>query len=304
MADVILRQAGAAKSDTFTICLIANPALEAPWNSGAFIADPIIGNRAAFDSAVQYIEDCLFGRVAGMKELIIANPVIGPNVRVISIWDGAAGVSSASALVGQDGVSNLLIARRNQIKAFVAGYTAEGASFFVDVAYAISMSATHTRASAWYTSDIPGAAGIPFTLDGAAFTHCFYNDILGTIAIHSSVSDITPLHEFQHAISSYTNGGITDLYVDSPPAFNCKVGRPIPPNFCVYDRATYISDPSRDGLGYPSGWNSYHCGLIDARYPAVMDNYYTASSHNPLDCQNDTVTRAFVSDKILAKMAR
>jgi hypothetical protein len=304
MAEVVLRLAGAAKTDPFTICLIANPALEAPWNSGTFVADPIMANKAAFYGAVQYIEDCLFGRVAGTKEQLLSNPAIAPNVRVISIWDAAAGISSASALVGQDGVSDILVARRNAIQAFVANYQVNGASFFVDIAYAISSSLTHTRASAWFTSDAPGSPGVPFTLDGGAFTHCYYNDIPGTIAIHSSVSDITPLHEFQHAISSYTNGSITDLYVDSSPALNCKRGRPIPSNFCVYAGSTYLSDLTRDSLGYPPAWKSYHCTLIDLRYPAVMDDYYKASTGNPLDCQNDTVTREFVTDKILAKMAR
>ena len=304
MAEVVSRRAGASKRDPFTICIIANPALEAPWNSGIFIADPIMGNKAGFYSAVKYIEDCLFGRLAGIQEQLFSNPPIGANVRVISIWDTAAGVDSASALVGQDGVSNILVARRNAIKALAGNYQIHGASFFVDVAYAVSSSSTHTRASAWFTTDVPGSAGVPFGLDGSSFTHCYYNDIPGTIAIHSSVSDVTPLHEFQHAISSYTNGSITDLYVDSNPAVNCKVGRPIPANFCVYSGATYASDLSRDGLGYPSTWKSYHCALIDPRYPAVMDDYYSASTGNPLDCQNDTATRQFVTDKILAKMGR
>ncbi|WP_180539613.1 hypothetical protein [Nevskia soli] len=304
MAEVILRQAGASKKDPFTICILANPALEAPWNSGTFVADPIMGNKAGFYSAVNYIEDCLFGRVAGIKEQLLFDPAIAANVRVISIWDPAAGVGSASALVGQDGVSNILVARRNAIQAFAGNYQVNGVSFFVDVAYSVSNSLTHTRASAWFTTDVPGSAGVPFILDGRSFTHCYYNSIPGTIAIHSSVSDITPLHEFQHAISSYTNGSITDLYVDSSPAANCKAGRPIPVNFCVYSGATYASDLSRDSLGYPPAWKSYHCELIDPRYPAVMDNYYSASTGNPLDCQNDAVTREYVTDKILAKMGR
>jgi len=35
-----------------------------------------------------------------------------------------------------------------------------------------------------------------------------------------------------------------------------------------------------------------------------MDNYYMASSGVPEVCQNDTITRAFVLDRIRAKAAR
>src|SRR5258708_3028711 len=54
-------RAGAAKPNPFTICIIANPALEAPWQSGIFIADPIIAKpQAVFDAAAAYIEAALF----------------------------------------------------------------------------------------------------------------------------------------------------------------------------------------------------------------------------------------------------
>jgi hypothetical protein len=235
---------------------------------------------------------------------LLSDPTIAPFVRVISIWDSAAGVNSANALVGLDGVSNILVARRNPMKAFVNRYQVGGVAINADVIYGISAAVSHTRASAWFTSDDDNRPGVSFTLDGATFVHRFYNDIPGTIAIHSSSTDITPMHEFQHAISSYSNGAIVDLYVDSSPGLNCKVGRPIPVNFSSYEAITYLSDSTRDGLGYPRGWKSYHCELIDARYPAVMDDYYLASTRNPLDCQNDKITRQFVLDRIRAKLAR
>lgn len=304
MADVVVRKAGAAKVDPFTICIVANPALEAPWKSGLFQRDPMMTARPAFDGAAQYIEDCLYGSVPGIQEQLLNDPAIAPAVRLLSIWDPAAPVNSANALVGLDGVSNILVARRSVMKAFVSGYQVGGTAINADVIYAVSAATSHTRASAWFTSDDDTRPGVPFTLDGAALVHRYYNDVPGTIAIHSSCADITPLHEFQHAISSYSNGAIVDLYVDSSPAVNCKTGRPIPAKFSAYDSTTYSSDSTRDGLVYPRGWKSYHCELIDARFPAVMDDYYRASTRNPLDCQNDRITRQFVLDRIRAKLAR
>jgi len=304
MAEIVVRRAGAAKQYPFTICTAANPALETPWNSGVFVQDPIFTAKNSFLAATQYIEDCLFGSIAGIKEQLLSDPAIGPNVRVISIWDPASAVNSANALVAQDGVSNLLIPRRTQIQAYVSSYSVGGQAITADVIYAVSASGSHNRASTWFTSDDDNRPGVPFTLDAAAQTHRFFSDIPGTIAVHSSVSDVTPLHEFQHAISSYTNGSIVDLYVDSGLAVNCKVGRPIPSSFCVYNGSTFLSDPTRDTLGYPPSWKSYHCALIDSRYPAVMDDYYKASTGNPLDCQNDEITRQFVLDRIRAKFSR
>lgn len=45
----IVRPGDISKNDPFTICVVANPALEAPLRSGQFIVDPITGARAEFD---------------------------------------------------------------------------------------------------------------------------------------------------------------------------------------------------------------------------------------------------------------
>lgn len=304
MADVIICRPGATKTEPFTICIVANPALETPWKSGMFAADPILTKKSDFDAAVQYIDDCLFAGVPGIQEQLLNDPAIAPNVRLITIWDPSAVVQASNALVGLDSVSNILIARRNEMKAFVAGYSISGVPIAADVIYGVSSSNTHNRASAWFTSDDDARPGVGFTLDGVPLVHRYYCQIPGTIALHSSVSDVTPLHEFQHAISSYSNGQIVDLYVDSNPAINCKVGRPIPSTFGTYNSNSYVTDSARDTIGYPASWRSYHCELIDSRFPAVMDNYYQASTGNPLDCQNDKITRVFVIDRIKAKLAR
>jgi hypothetical protein len=130
--------------------------------------------------------------------------------------------------------------------------------------------------------------------------------IPGTVALHTTSSSLTPLHEFGHAASSYSNGSVTDLYVDSPPALNNKRGRPIPGSFANYAGSALASDSARDGIGYPASWQSYHCELHDAALPAVMDDYWLASTGagGPEACQHDKITRAFLRDRILAKMSR
>jgi hypothetical protein len=40
--------------------------------------------------------------------------------------------------------------------------------------------------------------------------------------------DLTPLHEFQHALGSYTNGQILDLYEPRESGINKRQGRPDP----------------------------------------------------------------------------
>ena len=251
IAKTVVR-AGASKPNPFTICIVANPVLEAPWNSGQFIIDPIIGQLTMFQAAVSYIDAALFGLLAGEREKVLADPAIMPNVQLISLYDDGLSIDASSSLVAQDGVSDTLVARRNFFKPFLANYAIEA-----DVAYAVSASSSHTRASAWFTSDDDTQAGVPFTLNGNPGFHRFYNLIPGTVAIHSTATSLTALHEFGHAVSSYSNGKILDLYVDSPVGFNNLLGRPIPSNFCNYNAKSFASDPSRDSLGYPANGNPF-----------------------------------------------
>jgi len=298
MTAVEVVRSGEPKREPFTIAIVANPALEAPWSSGQFVADPIMGRRSAFQACVKYIDAALFGALANQAERLLGDPAIGPKVRVVAVFDPSQPVGPASALVAQDGLSNLLVARRSVLVPFLASY-----GIMADVAYAVSGSMSHTRASAWFTSDDDARPGVPFTLDGVRMHHRFYNVIPGAIALHATSTALTALHEFQHALSSYTNGRIVDLYVDSPPAVNCKQRRPIPPTFAHYDGGVHRSDPSRNSLGYPQTWQSYHCELIAAAFPAVMDDYWQSSA-GPELCMNDTITRRFILDRVRAKLAR
>ncbi len=253
-----IRTGDTTKGDPFTICIIANPALEAPWQSGQFVGDPIGGNQAAFDSSAQYINQVLFGNLPNQSEQFLGDPQIEPKVRLVSLFVPGLPAQDANSLVAQDSDSDLLIARRNGFRPFMQRYGLDA-----DVAYAVTASRTHTRASAWFTSDDDAKPGVGFTVDGVALTHRYYSLIPGTVGIHVNANSMTALHEFGHALSSYSNGMVVDLYVDSNPALNCKTGRPIPVQFANYSGAVVPSDTFRDTLGYPAGWSSYHGKLND-----------------------------------------
>jgi hypothetical protein len=55
VAPNVIRAGDTSKANPFTICIVANPALEAPWQTGQFYADPIVLNSATFNNAVAYI---------------------------------------------------------------------------------------------------------------------------------------------------------------------------------------------------------------------------------------------------------
>jgi hypothetical protein len=292
-------RAGAKKKNPFTIVIVVNPVLETPWKSGIFMVDPITSNQAGFDACVEYILDALFGTLPHQQEALLADPTIAPHVRVVSLFVSGLPAQDSNALVAQDGVSNLLVARRTVFVPFLSGYRLQA-----DVAYAVSASASHDRASAWFTSDDDARRGCPFALDGVTLYHRHYHRIPGTVAIHTNSKSLTALHEFGHALSSYTNGSVVDLYVDSSAGLNNKRARPIPTTFATYSGMTLPADTARDGLGYPAGWQSYHCELIDPTAPAIMDNYWQAPSGIPEHCLHDRITRQFLRERLLVKICR
>jgi hypothetical protein len=295
----VLNPGDTTKPNPFTICIVANPALEVPWQSGQFITDPITSNKATFDGCAKYIKDVLLGNLPNQREQFLADPSIGPNIRIVSIFISGLTAEDPNSLVAQDSDSNLLIARRLLFQPFIKRF-----GLNADVAYAVSASQSHTRASAWYTSDDDAQPGIGFTLDGVALSHRYYCLVPGTVGIHATANSMTALHEFGHALSSYTNGMVVDLYVDSNPALNCKVGRPIPIQFANYNATPFATDALRDTLGYPAGWTSYHCELRDPGFPALMDDYWQAPDHVPEHSQHDRITRQFLADRIRAKIQR
>ena len=295
-----IRPGDTTKTNPFTVVIVSNPALETPWKSGNFVIDPITSMQVAFNAAVAQIDSALFGLLPGQRERFIADPAIAPKIRVVSVFVSGLPAQDSNSLVGEDGVSTLLVARRTVFKPFLVGIGINVA----DVVYAVSASDSHTRASAWPTTDNDTGPGTSFTLDSGVFSHRFFNDVPGTVAIHQTTNSLTPLHEFGHALSSFSNGSVVDLYVDGKTGINNKKQpRPIPLHFDTYNGSALASDLTRDGLGYPAGWTSYHCELIDPALPAVMDNYRTpgiVAEH----CQHDRITRQFLMDRLRAKISR
>ena len=293
----VLRPGDISKPNPYTICFVANPALESPWQSFSFIADVMPANAAAFDGAVQYAVDCLFGNLPGQAERFLADPRIGPFIRVVSLRVTGLPVNDPNALVGESVFGSLLAPRRTQMDAFVRRH-----GVVADIVVAVSLSTTFTRESAFPTTDDDTGPGAPFQIDGIPFAHRHNFQIPGTIAMHATTRSITPLHEFGHAASSFTNGQVTDLYVDSTPALNCKQGRPIPAQFGTLDGDAFAADSARDSLGYPASWTSFHCELLDPAHPAVMDDYI--NSGHDLACRHDAITRRFLMDRLIAKIGR
>ncbi len=293
-----LQTGDVTKQNPYVIAIIANPALETVTDSGVFASDPILTNLAAFNSAASYVFDVLFGRLPGQAEKLLADPNLGTRIRVVSIFDSTLSAIDANALVTQF-PPNIAEPRRDRFKPFLANYQIEA-----DVAFAVTASPTHDRASAWYTSEDTTKAGTPFLVDGAGFAHWHYCTVPGTVALPVSSHSMTALHEFGHAASSFTDGMITDQYVDSPNGLNIKLGRPIPTVFGTVDAVSYNSDKTRDNLAYPPTWQSYHPELSDPAVPSLMDNYWAAAGGIPEKCRFDRLTRQFFLDRLQAKLSR
>lgn len=293
----VVQPGDATKATPYTIAIVANPALETSTGSGAFVDDPILLDLGRFEQAAQYTCDVLFGRLVGQAEQLLADPAIGPNIRVVTVYDAGRQAADADALVSQF-PPNIAEPRRDKFVAFLARY-----GIAADVAFAITASPTHDRASAWFTSEDTTRGGVGFTLDGVAMTHYYFPSVPGTVALPASSHSMTGLHEFGHASSSFTVGQVVDQYVDGSPGLNNKKGRPIPSKFGTLDAATFGTDPVRDGLGYPAGWQSYHPALTDPAVPSLMDNYWQSPTV-PEACVFDTITRRFLRDRLLAKLSR
>jgi hypothetical protein len=305
MANVRLIQKGAAKPKSvwpYTICILANPWIESPQNSGQFVRDPIVGNEPMFDSKVRYIVDCLTGRLPGQAEKMFQT--LAAEWRVVSIFDPDRSRKKANALVAHDN-TNIVVPVQPRFPELLKKYKLpKSGKLRADVAFAVTASATHSRCSAWFTRDDESAPGRPFTVDGAAMVHRQQNIHPGTVALHVNARSLVALHEFGHAASSWASK-ITDLYSDLDVGLNKRFGRPIPGAFCVYDNQTIAAAPDRGGgLAYPAGWTSFHSELADPGFPAVMDDYWQAAGGRAEKCRHDKLTRQFLLDRVQTIMAR
>src|SRR5262249_47353 len=164
----------------FTIVIVSNPVLETPQGSGIFVVDPIVSNQAGFDACAAYIDDSLFGGLPGQAEQFMNVPVIAPLVRVVSLFVTGLAPMDVNPLVAQDSdrKSDLVMTRRTRFVPFLSAY-----GLSADVAYAVTGSVTHKRASAYFTSDDDARGGVPFQLDGVQYYHRYECLIPGTVAL-------------------------------------------------------------------------------------------------------------------------
>jgi hypothetical protein len=305
----------ATKADPFFILVINNIALEKPFGSKNFVSDMSTGSkadRARFANAAEYIKKNLFGELKGQREKLLADSPHSSKIKFWSMYVWDLPVNSASSLVGEFdlSLSEAIKPRQDAVVSMLAHV-----SLNPDIVYIVTKS-TYYRATAIPTTDDDTRGGIAATHDGKKITHCYYNKIPGMVAINVVNDTMTPAHEFGHAFSSFTNGHIVDLYVDNDIgvqahrkpripgnfALNKKFGRPIPKRFAKYQGKNRNSDKTRNSLGYEAGWASYHPELADQDQPAVMDDYHNTTE--PMSCLHDKLTKAYIMDKIVAKVSR
>jgi len=279
---------------TYTIAFIANPAY-APAGGGAPIADPIMANRALYQATVA---QCM-QQLLAVTEDVLTRGDLDSKIRFVSVFHDNMPADPANTLA-EELAPNIIMPVRNAIQPFLKRHDETA-----DVAFVISDHPTHTRASAYATTDRSGSS-ISYTFDGDRRVHGKYARIPGTAALHIALNQLTTLHEFGHAASDYSNGHITDLYDDAGTGttftinkkFKAAAGDAVPDEFATYQRNSYLSDPSRDGLNYPADWTSYHPALIDAARPNLMDAY------NSQRCRLDRLTYAWLRDRLSAKVNR
>ncbi len=304
---ITVLQEGAQKDrgNPYTIVIIANPTLQPASAQDQLIADPIMQLPTAYQNCVQYIRTSLFGRLPGQAEHFLAQ--FETDIRIISIFDPSLEVGSTTALVANYSVDDIVQPLQEAFAPLVARYQYKDKPIIADVVFAVTASTTNDRSSSYYTADDEGSGGTNFDLDGQPFVHRQSNIAPGVVALHVSATSIVALHEFSHAASSWTNGSITDLYVDSATTYNAinvRQGRPIPPDFAQYAGKTYKSDLLRECLhSYPPGWSSYHCEEVDSRFPAVMDDFWHGPG-KPEDCKHDKITLDFLTARLRSIMSR
>ena len=238
----VIRQGDATKTDPYRIFIIANPVLRQhpTAKSTKHIVDPILSDKASFNAAVTYINQCLFGEqviasasrrlTLTQSERLLKDPSLNGKIWVESLFIRNLEVTAGHALVEETLASNSRPPSAGQLRWAGALFRPCGGRYL-------------RRHEVWNAQpriglpdkDDTSKGGVPFTFDGNKLTHWYQNLAPGVVAIHSSASTLTALHEFGHAASSTSDGKVTDLYVDNPSTasttVNIKRGRPIPANF-------------------------------------------------------------------------
>ena len=299
---VRLLQAGAVKPWPYTIAFVANPGIEAAIGA-TFSADPVLTQRSGYHDVVVHCFQNLFG----VAEDILRQNLFDERVRLVSIFDATRPANPANSLAHEVPQSIVMETRRPALVPFLASF-----GVVADIVFVIHGSTTHTRASAWFTTDNPALTDTAYMLNGLSRTHSHSPRIPGSAAIYAFLdqSGLTVIHEFGHADSDFNNGKIIDLYNDGGDGtgflinkrFRIAEGLAIPAVFATYNDVAFLADAVRDSLGYPGNWRSYQAAAINGDQPNLMDNYWEAST--PQLCRLDQFTYAWLRDRLNAKLGR
>ncbi len=293
-------QPGLPKTSPFTFVIAADPALYS-FASGTYSTDPVLTNRSNYHDIVLY---CLRNFLTLTEDVFRASDR-DVSFRFVSIFDNSLVANATNSLAATYN-PNIIGPRQSTMASFAASYGEKADLFFT-----ITGDPIYTRASANLTVDDNTRGGAVFTYDGAAHTHRYFASLPGCAAIPLAVNTMSPtaLHELGHAVSDVTNGGIYDLYIDGGPGgfqenkkYRAAATDPVPASFANYNGTLYASDPTRDALGYPAGWVSYHPQLIDATRPNLMDNFWYSTPYTAV--RIDRLTYQFVTDRLAAKFMR
>jgi hypothetical protein len=282
---------GAPKQYPFTLALVANGAIDRDGSLDLY-ADTVLGNRAGYHAIAAYA----MGNIFAVDEDFLRRDGRDAEMRIFSVFDAGLTVAEANTLCEEDPDTTAMFAKRERVKAFLANYGET-----TDLCIAFHNSPTNTLATAnRCLDDYNRGSAEAFELDGAVLDHWPFRDEPGStaISINNLTSKMTAIHELGHALSEDNNGRVRDLYNNSTytePTVNKRWRSlntdPIPADFATYKGASFNSDQTRDSLGYPTRWVTYHCQLRNGAVPNIMDAYAPTSKF-------DTLTYAWYADRV------
>lgn len=294
---------GEAKPHPFTILVVANPVYEIVsalnLGTGTPQADPIMSLPGDFDKCVEYVEQSLFKGLVGQLEVPLKDPGLGTKVRLLSLFHNVLPPVQQNCFVSYSRDYQLLISRRDVINSFLNAEEIQADIVFAVSGYESPEIGSPNRSTAYAATDDENSAGVSFMVDNKMYKHYASSSIPGTIALAYKARSLTAPHELMHAIGSFQNLKVSDLYTNTQAqgSINQRIGAPRPPIFANYQNNAFNSDPV-----FPLDKTAYHCERVNLRR-SIMDNYFD-SKDGGLDCANDRITRQFFTDRILCKLSR
>jgi hypothetical protein len=290
---------GRPVTGAYTFVFAASPARRDGTDN---VSDGILSDRPAFHQLVGHsIQNLLT-----LDESILRTDNLDRLLRFVAIFDDTRQADANTALVASRD-PNLINPLPDAAAAYVGAYWERP-----DIIYAVTDSATFTRASAQAIVDGTPANAAPYTYDGTNLGHSLRPRRPGVIAqsTNMDMTGLTAIHEWGHAASE-ANAWVWDLYVDGGSGmfdinkkWRALATDAVPANFATVDTTTYAADANRDSLGYPADWRSYHPALRVANRPNLMDNYWQAAAGGVLQCRFDPLTFDWLLRRTRAKANR